>query len=99
MPQLPGPEALAPSEPGDHVLAAAIAAEAGELLVALRLRGNAEGKPADLLKAEGDRKSHELIMERLADRVAAGDTVLSEEGVDDPARLDAQRVWIVDPLD
>jgi 3'(2'), 5'-bisphosphate nucleotidase len=25
--------------------------------------------------------------------------VLSEEGVDDPARLDAERVWIVDPLD
>jgi 3'(2'), 5'-bisphosphate nucleotidase len=27
------------------------------------------------------------------------DAVLSEEGVADPARLDASRVWIVDPLD
>jgi 3'(2'), 5'-bisphosphate nucleotidase len=29
----------------------------------------------------------------------AGDVVLSEEGADDPARLSADRVWIVDPLD
>ena len=28
-----------------------------------------------------------------------GDVVLSEEGADDPARLAASRVWIVDPLD
>jgi 3'(2'), 5'-bisphosphate nucleotidase len=31
--------------------------------------------------------------------MAAGDAVLSEEGRDDRARLDAERVWIVDPLD
>jgi 3'(2'), 5'-bisphosphate nucleotidase len=28
-----------------------------------------------------------------------GDAVLSEESKDDPARLEAERVWIVDPLD
>jgi 3'(2'), 5'-bisphosphate nucleotidase len=28
-----------------------------------------------------------------------GDAVLSEEGLADPARLTAERVWIVDPLD
>ncbi|HEY1004164.1 MAG TPA: inositol monophosphatase family protein, partial [Streptosporangiaceae bacterium] len=28
-----------------------------------------------------------------------GDVVLSEEGADNPARLGARRVWIVDPLD
>jgi 3'(2'), 5'-bisphosphate nucleotidase len=28
-----------------------------------------------------------------------GDSVLSEEGKDDKRRLDARRVWIVDPLD
>src|SRR5690242_11215126 len=28
-----------------------------------------------------------------------GDAVLSEEGADDPIRLSAERVWIVDPLD
>jgi 3'(2'), 5'-bisphosphate nucleotidase len=38
----------------------------------------------------------------LADRLAVerpGDQVLSEEGIDPRARLDADRVWIVDPLD
>ena len=38
-------------------------------------------------------------MAALAERIAAGDAVLSEEGVDDPVRLGAERVWIVDPLD
>ena len=33
------------------------------------------------------------------DRLRPGDAVLSEEGKDDPARLSARRVWIVDPLD
>src|ERR1700739_3677491 len=28
-----------------------------------------------------------------------GDAVLSEEGRDNPVRLSAERVWIVDPLD
>src|SRR5882757_6439288 len=28
-----------------------------------------------------------------------GDAVLSEEAADDPARLGADRVWIIDPLD
>jgi 3'(2'), 5'-bisphosphate nucleotidase len=32
-------------------------------------------------------------------RLRPGDAVLSEEGADDPARLTASRVWIVDPLD
>ena len=36
---------------------------------------------------------------RLAERLAAGDAVLSEEGATTPRRLDAERVWIVDPLD
>ena len=37
-------------------------------------------------------------MEALAE-ARPGDAVLSEEGVDDPARLGAERVWIIDPLD
>ena len=32
-------------------------------------------------------------------RERPGDAVLSEEGIDDKARLTADRVWIVDPLD
>jgi 3'(2'), 5'-bisphosphate nucleotidase len=102
-PAVPPPAALAPADPADHALAAELAAEAGELLVDLRVRRVAEGVDSDasrdLLKAEGDRVSHELLMRRLAPRVAAGDAVLSEEGKDDPVRLSTARVWIVDPLD
>jgi 3'(2'), 5'-bisphosphate nucleotidase len=92
-------EAPGPATAADHALATSIAWEAGELLVRLRDRLVAQGVDPTTLKAEGDRRAHELIMQLLAGRQAVGDAVLSEEGKDDPARLDAQRVWIVDPLD
>ena len=78
----------------DHVLAAELAEEAGKRLLDLRAEG---GSPDDLRKA-GDRLSHEFLAAELAAR-RPGDAVLSEEGRDDPARLAASRVWIVDPLD
>jgi 3'(2'), 5'-bisphosphate nucleotidase len=78
----------------DHVLARELAAEAGRRLLELRARG---GEP-DLLRKAGDRLSHEFLTAALAAR-RPGDVVLSEEGADDPARLTAGRVWIVDPLD
>jgi 3'(2'), 5'-bisphosphate nucleotidase len=78
----------------DHALARDLAVEAGRRLLELRARG---GEP-DLLRKAGDRLSHEFLTAALADR-RPGDVVLSEEGADDPARLTADRVWIVDPLD
>ena len=51
-----------------------------------------------MLRKQGDRRSHELLVTELAVR-RPQDAVLSEEGRDDPARLSADRVWIVDPLD
>ena len=66
--------------------------------MALRARLVAEGAPAAVLRAEGDRQAHELLATELA-AARPGDAVLSEEGADDGARLDAERVWIVDPLD
>jgi 3'(2'), 5'-bisphosphate nucleotidase len=78
----------------DHRLARDLARDAGRLLLALRTEG---GEPAALRKA-GDRKSHEFLAARLAE-VRPEDAVLSEEGRDDLARLRADRVWIVDPLD
>ncbi len=54
-----------------------------------------EGKA---LGQAGDRAADDLILGRLASERPA-DKVLSEESVDDPARLDADRVWIIDPLD
>ncbi len=78
----------------DHVLAAWLAEEAGRRLLEVRLEG-LEGRE---LKDAGDRAAHELLMELLAEH-RPGDSVLSEEGKDDKARLAAERVWIVDPLD
>lgn len=80
----------------DHELAAALAAQAGQLLCAVRGEF-AAADPAER-KAQGDRRSHDFLVEALA-AARPADAVLSEEGVDDPARLSADRVWIVDPLD
>ncbi len=78
----------------DHALARDLAEQAGQRLLELRAHG---GDP-DVLRAAGDRLSHEFLTRELANR-RPGDVVLSEEGADNPARLDARRVWIVDPLD
>jgi 3'(2'), 5'-bisphosphate nucleotidase len=80
--------------PDDARLAAELAEQAGQRLQLLRSRG---GDPGDLRKA-GDASSHEFISAHIAAR-RPGDAILSEEGKDDSARLTAQRVWIVDPLD
>jgi 3'(2'), 5'-bisphosphate nucleotidase len=80
--------------PDDHALAADLATRAGRLLLVLR----AAGGDSDALRRAGDRQSHEFLMTELA-RERPGDAVLSEEGLDDKARLTANRVWIVDPLD
>jgi len=57
-----------------------------------------QGTPPGLRRAVGDRASHDYIVAELA-RHFPDDAVLSEEGADDAARLTAERVWIVDPLD
>jgi 3'(2'), 5'-bisphosphate nucleotidase len=80
----------------DHEVAARLATEAGQLLLAVR-EELADATAAER-KAAGDKRSHDYLMEALA-RERRDDAVLSEEGVDDPVRLSAQRVWIVDPLD
>jgi 3'(2'), 5'-bisphosphate nucleotidase len=78
----------------DHALAHDLAERAGRLLLDLRAQG---GDPA-ALKDAGDRSSHEFLMTELA-KARPADAVLSEEGIDNKARLTANRVWIVDPLD
>jgi myo-inositol-1(or 4)-monophosphatase len=45
---------------------------------------------------EADIAANDLLHKHL---VEAGDGWLSEESENDPARLDAQRVWVVDPID
>ncbi len=78
----------------DSRLARNLAAAAGQRLLGLRAAG---GDPSELRTA-GDRSSHEFLTAELG-RLRPADAVLSEEGKDDPARLAADRVWIIDPLD
>ncbi len=80
----------------DHDVATRLATQAGELLLKVRveLADATEGER----KAAGDKRSHDFLMAALAAE-RPGDAVLSEEGADDPVRLRADRVWIVDPLD
>jgi 3'(2'), 5'-bisphosphate nucleotidase len=80
----------------DHELAAQLATSAGQLLLALRDE-LVEATEAER-KATGDKRSHDFLVEALASERPV-DAVLSEEGADDAARLRAERVWIVDPLD
>jgi 3'(2'), 5'-bisphosphate nucleotidase len=80
----------------DHVLAAALADAAGRRL--LEVREGADGVPAAALRAAGDAAAQEVLAALLAEH-RPHDAVLSEEAADDPARLAAERVWVVDPLD
>ncbi|MCG8923298.1 3'(2'),5'-bisphosphate nucleotidase CysQ [Lentzea sp. CC55] len=69
----------------DSELARRLATETGRLLVRVR-PGN------------GDRTAQIFLAAQLAEH-RPDDAVLSEEAPDDPRRLTADRVWIIDPLD
>lgn len=79
----------------DAALARMLATEAGRILMQLRETGPADGK---VLGDIGDKASNEFLMAALR-RERPDDALLSEEEAADPARLQARRVWIVDPLD
>ncbi|GAA2750586.1 3'(2'),5'-bisphosphate nucleotidase CysQ [Amnibacterium kyonggiense] len=79
----------------DTALAGELARSAVALLQELRAGSPLEGTA---LKDAGDAASERFLAERFRS-ARPGDAVLSEEAVDDPARLTADRVWIVDPLD
>jgi 3'(2'), 5'-bisphosphate nucleotidase len=79
---------------GDARAAAEMATAAGEVLVRLR----SDPLTGEALKAAGDAASQEHLAAELARRFP-DDAVLSEEAVDDERRVDAPRVWIIDPLD
>jgi 3'(2'), 5'-bisphosphate nucleotidase len=86
--------------PEDTRLAADLAVEAGRVLLDLRAQvdaGTMSGQPSDL-KGAGDEAAQRFIAAALAS-ARPDDAILSEEATDDPRRLTAERVWIVDPLD
>lgn len=80
----------------DVALAAAVAQEAGEFLLGVRDRLGMHDPYT--LGAAGDRHANTLILDRLR-TARPHDAILSEEAVDDLARLRSDRVWIVDPVD
>ena len=86
----------------DVRLAAALAEGAGEVLLQLRRDADATDwsitdRAGDLRKA-GDAGAQAWLAAALTG-ARPTDAVLSEEAVDDPRRLLADRVWIIDPLD
>lgn len=86
----------------DHVLAADLAQRAGELLLELRRSlDEIDASDPDAVQSvrdAGDLRSNELLLAALAEQ-RPSDAILSEESKDDPSRLTADRVWIIDPLD
>lgn len=96
-----GPDTSSPADLGglgDAALAARLATEAGARLLGVRERIARGECTAAEAKDAGDREAHDFLVAALAEARPA-DAVLSEEGTDDPTRLSAERVWIVDPLD
>ena len=86
--------------PTDAALAAEIAREAGIALLDLRARFGPiedEVRRRELMDA-GDRLAQQILSDRLTAQ-RPEDSVLSEEAADSDARLAAERVWIIDPLD
>jgi 3'(2'), 5'-bisphosphate nucleotidase len=78
----------------DHAFAAWAAEQAGARLLEVRGQG-LEGRE---LKDAGDAAAQEVLAALLAEH-RPDDAVLSEEARDDKSRVDADRVWIIDPLD
>jgi 3'(2'), 5'-bisphosphate nucleotidase len=68
------------------------------MLVELRRRLRSEGMATWDVMDHGDAASHRFINDELR-RLRPDDAVLDEEGKEDPRRFDADRVWIIDPLD
>ncbi len=83
-----------PTRSADQQLAVDLAAEAGRLLVELRASGPTGRELGDL----GDSRANSFLLDRLAAE-RPDDWVLSEESKDDKKRVDADRVWIIDPVD
>ena len=79
----------------DADLAAHLAKVAGRILIEVRESGMFEGKS---LGKAGDETANQFLCHALRQQ-RPEDGLLSEEEKDNAARLDKERVWIVDPVD
>ena len=82
----------------DAELARHLAEETGNRLLAVRERLYQDGASSWFAKDVGDATGQRFIDETLGEH-RPDDAILSEEALDDPRRLNADRVWIIDPLD
>jgi 3'(2'), 5'-bisphosphate nucleotidase len=87
-----------PSQLDDHAFAVWAAEQAGAVLLEVRATAEERKLEGKALKDAGDAAAQEVLARVLAEH-RPGDSVLSEEAADDKGRLDARRVWIIDPLD
>jgi 3'(2'), 5'-bisphosphate nucleotidase len=81
--------------PSDASLAAALARSAGDFLLEFRTNSSLQSRA---LGDAADHGANELLIAALRS-ARPDDAILSEESIDDLARLNARRVWIIDPLD
>jgi 3'(2'), 5'-bisphosphate nucleotidase len=86
------------SRASDAEVAVHVARLTGERLVRVRDALQSAGASPRDVRDEGDDAAQVAIADLLRE-LRPTDAVLSEEALDDPARLGAARVWIVDPLD
>ena len=93
---LPKRNSASTAKLSDADLASALAEGAGKVLLAMQVRAQKGGTA--LVGDDGDMRSQEYLKKAL-NQARPADAVLSEEAADDPARLNAERVWIIDPLD
>lgn len=89
---------IAPGSESDIDLAVRIAREAGHRLVELREELWHQGANSWHVMDSGDAAGHQFIAEQLRTH-RPDDAVLDEEAAEDPRRFEADRVWIIDPLD
>jgi 3'(2'), 5'-bisphosphate nucleotidase len=83
----------------ERAAARAMALEAATVVKGWHERGvKVEWKGEDDPVTSADREANDLIIRRIHETFP-DDAVLSEESRDDLSRLEAERVWIVDPLD
>jgi 3'(2'), 5'-bisphosphate nucleotidase len=87
-----------PRQLDDHAFAAWAAEQAGAVLLQVRAGAADNGLEGRALKDAGDAAAQEVLARVLGEH-RPDDAVLSEEASDDKGRLDARRVWIIDPLD
>lgn len=85
----------------DHELARDIAKKASHLVLDIRSESNVDYSKRESTKALADladRSANELLISALQ-ALRPDDAILSEESKDTDARLSADRVWIIDPVD